>query len=106
MPSNWVNVSPGKKMVWKVNRVSFSFPFPFSLSLAEIVITETQIAATSVSVNTIFFLFIFRLDSMLGYFWPGPRSSVKDPFVLRFQRADCYPDPRSLQEGYKGWRER
>src|SRR5260221_5052568 len=60
MPSSWVNVSPGKKMVWKRKRFSFSRP--------EIVITaQTQIATTSVSVNTTFFMFVLRLDSMLGY---------------------------------------
>src|SRR5258708_12037672 len=84
MPSSWVNVSPGKKMVWKVNLVSFSFPFSFSRP--EIVITaQTQIATTSVSVNTTFFMFVLRLDLTLGYSLAlAPILCVGDPSPVGF----------------------
>src|SRR5258707_1558273 len=82
MPSSWVNVSPGKKMVWKRKR----FSFPFSFSRAEIVITaQTQIATTSVSVNTTFFMFVLRLDLTLGYSLAlAPILCVGDPSPVGF----------------------
>src|SRR5260370_8659271 len=84
MPSSWVNVSPGKKMVWKRKR--FSFSFPFSFSRAEIVITaQTQIATTSGSVNTTFFMFVLRLDLTLGYSLAlAPILCVEDPSSVGF----------------------
>src|SRR5260370_35677563 len=84
MASSWVNVSPGKKMVWKRKR--FSFSFPFSFSRAEIVITaQTQIATTSVSVNTTFFMFVLRLDLTLGYSLAlPPILCVEDPSSVGF----------------------
>src|SRR6267378_6666963 len=79
MPSSWVNVSPGKMTVWKLKRFSFSF------SQAEIVVTaQTQIATTSVSVNTTFFMFVPRLDLMLGQSWPWPSPLCRGPSSVGF----------------------
>src|SRR6266849_2842175 len=100
MPSSWVSVSPGKMTVWKLKRFSFSF------SQAEIVVTaQTQIATTSVSVNTTFFMFVPRLDLMLGQFWPWPSPLCRGSFVRRFQYGEHESAPSSLQDGY-GWRAR